>query len=729
MMRARSFLPLLAAALALLGLLWLGNQHPAPQADLPFHFDPPSGSYPDGLTVQIIPAHRGAPILYTFDGTIPTATVGLPYQRPLSIHPTGPTVVILRAREIGTQPHTAIYLTGWRPSLPVLVLAADPTELWGEDGFLSHPNHDRELPVHLVLSEGEGPAVLETELGLRLTNTTPKPDFRLYLRARYGKPRLESDLWPQGGFYNPKRLQLDGGGPEGRLTLLDEALVIETATAMGLPTARGHLLLLFIDRQPFGLYLLRDRLDRHYLEAHLGMQRADLIADGKAREGNSEAWERMMARVAAMDPQAGETYSHLEAQLDLNGLMDAILLWQKLHHGQILALRPRREGARWQWLIEPKGTMEADDAILELHNRLMTVPAYKEAFTTHAATQRQNVLAPKRLVTSYHALAEKIAPDLAWETHCWPFPSAVEMDARAAWEAGIAARVAELWGTFPHAEVRSTLTPRPTPTKNSAPPPNAAIINEYWIDDDGTPYATLGGRGILGDWIEIRTTRPHLDLRGWRLTDNDRLAATDEGSLIFPSLPVLRDLPQGTIILIIAEENLTNTVTFPEDDLNLDDGRLVFYVGNGHLDRNTDPGFDLEPRDEAIALLAPRPDAGFGHESGVDFVAEREHVTPASFGIALDGVRFTHPFHGLGQDDGVIFIGEGNNDDGHTSWIVDPASELSGDQGSSMALNILTPGAPNEGQEAVQAQKRWTGWLIAAVLLLTTAAHLRRRRL
>src|SRR5690606_14588773 len=49
--------------------------------------------------------------------------------------------------------------------------------------------------------------------------------------------------------------------------------------------------------------------------------------------------------------------------------------------------------------------------------------------------------------------------------------------------------------------------------------PNSVIINEYWVNDGGTIHEPFGP--IEGDWIELLVVADGLDLRGWRITDNE----------------------------------------------------------------------------------------------------------------------------------------------------------------------------------------------------------------
>jgi uncharacterized repeat protein (TIGR02543 family) len=263
----------------------------------------------------------------------------------------------------------------------------------------------------------------------------------------------------------------------------------------------------------------------------------------------------------------------------------------------------------------------------------------------------------------------------------------------------------------------------PIPKNDPTLRPNDVIINEYWINDNGTRYTSIGNRPIEGDWLELLITRPAaVDLRGWRITDNASKTGTDEGSIILPHLDSLAAVPRGTVILIIATENNLNETYFGQDDLDPDDGQMIFYVGNDNLDVITDPGFGIGTNNESLALLAPGPSPAFDDDVGVDFVAEGDSVTPLSFGILADGVSFELPFYGLEDDDGVFFLRDGtSNDNGEDSWIVSPPANQSGDDPRMDRVNILTPGSPNH-QPTRSALRASVLWLSLVVLTVATVA-------
>jgi len=174
-----------------------------------------------------------------------------------------------------------------------------------------------------------------------------------------------------------------------------------------------------------------------------------------------------------------------------------------------------------------------------------------------------------------------------------------------------------------------TIHPRFEALGDDAPQPGDVVFAGYRMHETSH---------IEGSRFELRVTRAGgVDLRGWRVTDNDTKTATDEGSLIFADHPALARVGRGTTIRIIVTPTHTNP---PADDLSTWDRQMTLYTGNDHLDTRVDPGFNLGPTDNLV-LLAPGPTAAFGDDQGIAFVTTGTAVSPASFGVLADGVRAT----------------------------------------------------------------------------------------
>jgi len=780
-------------------------------------FVPSGGEFSSATAVEIRPSHSRAHVVFTTDGTVPTATVGILYDRPLRLDPAFPGVVVLRARQfLDGAPGpvtTTSYVVGLPHTLPILSIVADPADLWDPTvGILANPGQrgaEWERPVHLTFFTGAPEPAFGIPAGLRVHHVghdpETKPSFRLYFRQEYGPSRLEFPVLPahpEQDVHTYKRLLLLASDRAAHRTLLEDALLNQLAARMGLPAPYGRFVLLFLNGEPFGIYRLSERVNRFFAEDVLGLNAPDVIRNGQADDGDPAHWKDLLDWVRAHDLKDPANYAALQEQVDLDSFTDLVILLAYFGRTDFLAVRPGDGSEPWLWLPAegyswgllradvppgPLASPEAAGDLSELLFRLLENPDYRARFASRLADRLNTVLAPPAVLPEIDGLAAALAPDIGYESARWPSP--------ARWESGVEAlrdfarrRSDLLWeqaarhlglegvviltlGVSPEgagtvfvngeevgpgpwsgnyfagttvwvtavpepgyafagwesdsglslpaspqiavcsearSEAECRLTARFVPVSGCprAVCPDDVVINEFWINDNGTRYLTLGNRPLEGDWIELRVVRGPVDLRGWRLTDNDTKTGTDEGSIIFPDLPAFAAVPEGTLILIIVTETSSNDQYFGRDDLDPRDGRMVLYVGNGNLDVTTDPGFGLGLRNDNLALLAPGPTPAFEDDIGVDFVAEGHRVTPFSFGILADGVKFGPPFRGLGNDDGAFLRGLGSNDRLDT-WVVDPPAEQTGDTVRMDVVNLLTPGGPNPGQWRLMWPLRW----------------------
>jgi hypothetical protein len=160
-----------------------------------------------------------------------------------------------------------------------------------------------------------------------------------------------------------------------------------------------------------------------------------------------------------------------------------------------------------------------------------------------------------------------------------------------------------------------TLSPRFERDDGPGARPGSVTINGYGRDADGAPL-----EGLQGPWIELLVRGPGpADLRGWRVSDNDSLTATDEGSLILGDDPALASVPPGVSILLVPQETPANDRLFAEDDLSPAGSRLILYAANQILDTHSDPWFAIGDKD-TLQLLAPGPTAALEDDVVIDTV-------------------------------------------------------------------------------------------------------------
>ena len=747
---------ILFASLALIPLYFIqARSQPQVEAASPLRplFSMPGGYYDKDILLEISAPHPEAKILFTLDGQTPTEANATLYSRPIRLGADAPAVTVVRARVVlpGTEPGPVAgesYFMGLQATLPLLSLIVDPDDLWGpEQGIYANPYEkgiEWERAVDVTFVDENRRSGFHIPAGLRIhggwTRSFDKKSLRLYFRSEYGINRLEYPLFARGGLQSFKRLVLHNGAqdspqPGRNWTIIRSPLVSRLASELEGYATRSRAVLLFLNGEPWGIYQIRERIDRWFLADRYGIESADLL-DTPAlpehqviAEGDREHWDHLLQFVQTHNLADPAHYTYVKTQVDIDSLIDYTILqiysanidWP---HRNVNLFRPRVQGGRWHWIfwdsdysfgLEPWSSVERNmmhQALLPenpetggrdtlLLRRLLENPAFLNRFLSRAADLLNTTLAPEAVIAQIDALAAELEPDIAYENGRWSssvkWQSSVqalrdfaqqrpafvrqhiiqefnlEGTASLAFRppTGGSGRVAVNDALLPAlpwegiyfcgssvqvtavpepgyrfagwdapdlppspiitltASISRTLAPRFESIGEATLRPGDVIFTGYHADDEGR---------IEGDWIELQVTRRGgVDLRGWRVTDNDNKTATDEGSLIFPDHPAFASVPRGTFILIIATKTANNDARYPQDDLKVWDRRLVLYAGNGHLDIDSDPWFNLGARDN-LALLAPGPTESWADDQGIAFLSTSPAVTPASFGVLVDGL-------------------------------------------------------------------------------------------
>ena len=216
--------------------------------------DHPSGLYESAFTLTLAPSEHGARMFYTTNGTLPDATNGILYERPLRIA----TTTILRAavfdgttlqsdvtsrtylfpRDVLTQtgagfPPTwgndnGLPIRAWYgmtetagkdgqrrgrealAAIPSLSIITAPENLFSPRmGIYTHPSERGrtwECAASAELLDPQGRLGFQVSCGLRIhggmsrhTEESPKHSFRLLFRRRYGAPRLQAPIFGANG--------------------------------------------------------------------------------------------------------------------------------------------------------------------------------------------------------------------------------------------------------------------------------------------------------------------------------------------------------------------------------------------------------------------------------------------------------------------------------------------------------------------------------------------------
>lgn len=720
-------------------------------------FNPPEGYYARDIQLKIEYPDPNVEILFTMDGSEPTPANGEFYSHSILIGAGQQPATVVRARvrfpDGSLGPTTSATYLGAGIALPALSIVAELDDLWGEEtGLYSHP-YGRgigwEKAAEVTFLDRDQQLAFHVPAGLRIhgnsTRGIEKKSLRLYFRREYGLNRLDYPIF--AGSELPdlvdidslpksfKRLVVHDGGQDfaypgygANWTLIRTQLMDALANQVDFPTTQSRPVLLFLNGEPQGVFLIRNYADRWYLADEFGVQETPL-------DESKIHWDHLLEFIETHDLKDAANFAYVQSQVDLANLIDYFVLQMYATDTDWLYTNVRRflpdsQGGRWNYLfwdvdysfgLAPWTDYDYDmvDYVFNAtrpgmekeaapFRRLMENPDFKAAFLARTADLLNTVLAPERVEKLVDALAAELQPGVQLESALWSSPGDWENSIQYLKEfAGkrpdlfrqhlaehldlssyrirfdppkVGGQLAvdgvllggRSWDGQYFQETRVLVTAVPEPGFQFAGWLGEAETGEGGIDLPGTPQLSLSvdrplaltasfepapkeavrpGDVIISqvrlnadragsDLIELQVVRPGgVDLRGWRLTDNDTKLATDEGSLVFSRNAALAHIPDGTLILILVPSD--GRTPTGEDDLSVWDGQMVLNAGGAQVDTRADPWFDLVQGDDLV-LLSPGPGPDPDDDRGVAFLHIGDYnqmiVTPETFGVLADGV-------------------------------------------------------------------------------------------
>ena len=341
-------------------------------ADTAFSID--RGFYDAPIQVEITTATPDAEIRYRTDGTAPTESTGTLYTGPVAISST--TTLRAIAYKAGFRPtnvdtHTYIFTSDVKSqpdmdpevvndaaysgtidddlkSLPALSLVLPDSSMFGGSGIYSNPSGrgiawEREVSVEFFnLDKTEE---FQVDAGIRIHGADArghqKKPFKLYFRSDYGPGKLRYPLFP-GDVEEFDKLVLRGGGHEGwtspygsgidaqshSATLLRDQFLRQTHGEMGNLSPRGRHAHMYINGRYWGVYVIHERADQEFGEAHLGGAEEDydvMKTGGVAVDGSDSDWNAMVA-LANGGLSSDAAYAEMLTYIDMESFIDNMIV-------------------------------------------------------------------------------------------------------------------------------------------------------------------------------------------------------------------------------------------------------------------------------------------------------------------------------------------------------------------------------------------------------------------
>lgn len=397
-------------------------------------------SFYDGpITVQS-DAEAGTSIMYTTDGSDPTASNGTLYTGTLAFsEPVSLRARAVRSGHVSSEIRTATYLI-YEPSgtdavlrqLPAIALNGDdwrtfynPNGITGEDSSDSPEGNYKirlqrgrstERQAHVeVLLPNNGFPVFNSGAGIRYAassstrnftvfsnlETGPwpissegRPTFNLFLRDDYGKSSIEAPpLIPESTLAYHTSLRLRAGKTDLDLFTKDE-IIRRALRDMGHPSAMGTMADLWVDGDYKGYFNLIERYRTDFFQAYYNdtIDWDIISAQGDIEGGDAIAWQTLRTFYASHNLSILDNYLAFAELMDLDNFIDYLLVnsyaantdWTS---NNFYFARPKIAGARFRVL-----SWDNEATFREERTPAATYDIYTSAQLTPSGTGSSNVI-------------------------------------------------------------------------------------------------------------------------------------------------------------------------------------------------------------------------------------------------------------------------------------------------------------------------------------------------
>ncbi len=277
--------------------------------------EPESGLYTSSTSITVTPKNITDEIRFTINGSDPKES-STKYSGPININST----LVFKAgsfngNTIPSEIVTKTYLINTNHTLPVLVLTTDPKNLFDPaTGIYVNDYDGREWERYAELNYFKNNSLaFHIPTGIRIQgNTGPteyqKKSFSAYFRSGYGQDKLIYPVYVNDNVTAFKKLILRSGyddsleptigGKNSSATLIRDPLVTELWRRTGSLTSQSSFVVLYLNKDYYGIYDIKESIDPDFIKAHLGYDDVDIIRtrwdSTEVVSGNDIKWKELI---------------------------------------------------------------------------------------------------------------------------------------------------------------------------------------------------------------------------------------------------------------------------------------------------------------------------------------------------------------------------------------------------------------------------------------------------
>lgn len=446
-----------------------------------------AGFYNSSQTLSLIPPTPAGLIRYTLDGKDPDQSCAL-YTGPLSIDST----TVVRARTYSTNPLelpsqiiTNTYFINETIDLPVVSLTSDPYNLFDYyyGIYVFGPNADTvnipfqgsnfwqgwERPANIEYFDSNGNQGFETPSSISIqgnySKAWPQRGFSVKTKENYKGETIDYPLFPDKPYITKyKSFNIRNAGSDWNTCHMRDRFTQKNAQkSTTLDIMDGRPCVLFINGNYWGVYELREKQDKDYIENNSGVpsDKIDFLQfDGSIIEGSNTAFLNMSNFIGTNDMSIPTNYNTAKSMLDIENFCDYFITetyiinidWLGSYTNNIKFWRPNSPAGKWRyvlWDTDLSFNFAYWDTTASCQNNflnnainpitsnphstmlksLLNNTEFKNYFVDRYADLMNTIFLPSTMQQNIDAMHDEMLPEMARHFNRWggtsPFPGFV----------------------------------------------------------------------------------------------------------------------------------------------------------------------------------------------------------------------------------------------------------------------------------------------------------------
>lgn len=430
-------------------------------------FTPAPGIYNKVKKLTITLLSHGQKIHYTTDGTMPTPQSPL-FKDSITITQT----TTIRAYAEGdtctlTSPiTTATYFVNENHTVAVVNVTIPAAYLFDPQTgiYMRGPNPGSEYPyktanywkpidrpAHIEYYDDKGSFSTDCAFAIfgGFSRTREKKSFKVKFRSEFGTSHISYDFFNQGHPVELKNFILRSGSQDDCGTMVRDEFFTDLMAHQSptLLTQAYRPVALYINAKYFGLYFIREKIDKHYVARHLRVSPDSitiLMSRCYTEEGNATDYRDLMAYIKNHDMAQKEHYDAVAKRMDFQSLIDQKLgqiYASNIDAGNIRFVRSedKRSDKKWYWIYydldlswaqnKPSSyylapSNDTSNGSVTFHNimiyRLLQNADFRRLFMQRLSWHMHHTFTPQYATAQFDRIINLIKPEMKRNCQRWP---------------------------------------------------------------------------------------------------------------------------------------------------------------------------------------------------------------------------------------------------------------------------------------------------------------------